>query len=133
MMDFGHFWRFPASPVSENFGAMHTQRHRSFLAPGRPETLKNVQKPSVSIDFGVQKFLKEIWVPKGSPIWDFWGSGPRVGKGFGRGIERMSKHAYLIPQTSLKRLLPGPLLIPYLGPNLNLNFSGRFVSITHYI
>ena len=57
MMDFGHFWRFPASPVSENFGAMRTQRHRSFLAPGRPETLKNVQKPSVSIDFGYKNSL----------------------------------------------------------------------------
>ena len=112
-------------------GAMRTQRHRSFLAPGRPETLKNVQKSSVSIDFCPQKCLKEIWVPKGCPPWDFWGSGHRVGKGFGRGIERRSKDVYLTPQTSLKRLLPEQLLISNFGPISRAcdNFPPLFLTV----
>ena len=72
-------------------GAMRTPRHRSFLALGRPKNSKNVQKSSVSIDFWVQKFLLKIWLPCGGPRWDFWGSGPRAGKGFDRRIERRPK------------------------------------------
>jgi hypothetical protein len=56
------------------------------------------------------------------PPRDFeWGS-PREVKGFGRAIERRSKYVHLVPQTSPKRLLPGPLLIPNFWPKVSVVF-----------